>query len=209
MTSRNLNERKQHWEKTWSHKTAVETSWYQAKPRMSLAMIGRSPFGPEDPLIDVGGGASLLVDHLLQAGHRNVTVLDVSSAALQQAKDRLGPRSGEVHWLETDVTEFRPDQQYAIWHDRAAFHFLTDFADRARYVQVLKKALAPGGQAIIAAFSDQGPRKCSGLDVVRYNVDRLTAELGPGFTLEEQAEEVHLTPTKSEQVFGFYRFAKR
>jgi len=201
-------DRKQHWERAWAGKSAVETSWYQANPRLSLAMISRAAVGPDDAVIDVGGGASLLVDHLLNTGYSDVTVLDISSAALQQARIRLGDRADRVRWLETDVTEFQPERSYRIWHDRATFHFLTSTADRTRYLQVLKKALEPGGQAIIAAFAPTGPRKCSGLDVVQYDADRLSSELGPRFKLEEQAEEVHLTPAKKEQAFGFFRFTR-
>jgi trans-aconitate methyltransferase len=209
MARRNVTDRKEHWERAWSRQSAVDTSWYQAHPRISIAMIGRAPLGPDEAFIDIGGGASLLVDFLLDAGYQNLTVLDISSAALRQAQDRLGSRARQVKWLESDVTEFQPMERYAIWHDRAAFHFLTDLADRARYIRVLKQSLAPGGQAIMAAFAPEGPRKCSGLDVVRYDADRLAAELGPDFILKEKAEEVHLTPAKKEQHFGFYRFARK
>jgi trans-aconitate methyltransferase len=208
MTGNEENERKQHWEQLWGRKSAVETSWYQARPRLSLAMIARAAGDAGTPLIDVGGGASQLVDYLLDAGYGDVTVLDISSAALQQAQQRLGARARSVTWIETDVTAFRPEARYTIWHDRAAFHFLTEAEDRARYRGVLQQALVPGGQAIIAAFAPEGPRQCSGLDVVRYGAEDLAAELGSGFRLEEQAQEVHLTPSGHEQLFGFYRFSR-
>jgi trans-aconitate methyltransferase len=208
MSGNDTFDRKRHWEQLWDHKAAVDTSWYQARPRLSLAMIARAADDIGAPIIDVGGGASLLVDYLLDAGYEHVSVLDISGAALRQARQRLGERAGPVAWIEADVTTFQPQTRYDIWHDRAAFHFLTEAEDRARYRAVLQKALAPKGQAIIAAFAPEGPRQCSGLDVVRYGAEDMAAELGSGFRLEEQAQEVHLTPHGKEQIFGFYRFSR-
>jgi SAM-dependent methyltransferase len=199
-------DRKRHWEQVYRTKSAVETSWYQDEPTTSLAMIRNTGAASGQGLIDVGGGASLLVDHLLQAGWSELTVLDVSAASLEQAKRRLGRAAERVRWVVADITDYAPDRRYAVWHDRAAFHFLTDPADRRRYVEVLRSALGPGSQAIIAAFAPDGPERCSGLDIVRYDADGLGAVLGRSFRLKEERRERHLTPQGREQRFGFYRF---
>jgi len=201
-------DRKQHWENVYTDKAVHETSWHQANPLPSLSMIGAAAGDHRPSLIDIGGGASLLVDHLLGLGYRDLSVLDIAGAALAQARRRLGPAAAQVEWIETDVTKFKPARTWEIWHDRAAFHFLTDAADRRRYMGVLNKALARGGQAIIAAFAPDGPSRCSGLDVVRYDAASLAAELGTGFVLREERFEVHRTPAGREQRFGFYRFGR-
>ena len=199
---------KRHWEKVYTDKSTQETSWYQAVPTPSLQMIRHAANGDTPSLIDVGGGASLLVDFLLERGFSDLTVLDISSRALEQVRSRLGARAQGIELIEADVTQFEPGRTWEIWHDRAAFHFLTDPADRARYIKVLGRALAAGGQAIIAAFALDGPRMCSGLEIVRYNATSLRSELGSGFVLEEEHAEVHVTPAGREQRFGFYRFRK-
>lgn len=199
-------DRKRHWEEVYRSKPAVETSWYQAEPSTSLAMIRSTGAEPHQGLIDVGGGASLLVDHLLQLGYRDLTVLDLSAEAMEQAKRRLGASAGGVQWVVADITEFTPDRHFEIWHDRAAFHFLTDPSDRGRYVEALRSALRPGGQAIIAAFAPDGPERCSGLDIVRYDADAMGAILGSAFRLLEERRETHRTPLGREQRFGFFRF---
>lgn len=198
--------RKQHWEDVYTGKAPHETSWHQPVPGPSLAMIRHAADGRKPSLIDVGGGASLLVDCLLDEGFPDVTVLDISARALDRAKRRLGRRASQVEWVEADVTRYEPGRTFDIWHDRAAFHFLTEAADRRRYVDVLQRALSAGGQAVIAAFALDGPQKCSGLDIVRYDAQSLGAELGSGFVLEEERSDVHLTPAGREQRFGFYRF---
>jgi len=203
-----MADRKRHWESVYCEKAVHETSWHQPVPTPSLTMI-RAAVGDQKPsLIDVGGGASMLVDCLLDQGFRDLTVLDISGRSLDRARQRLGSRAPLVEWIEADVTDYEPRRSWEIWHDRAAFHFLTDAADRKRYVAVLQQALAAGGYAIIAAFALDGPQKCSGLDIVRYDARSLAAELGHGFVLEEERSEVHLTPAGSEQRFGFYRFRK-
>ena len=201
-------DRKKHWESTWSDKSVTETSWYQEVPRLSLSMIAHASPGLDDPLIDIGGGASLLVDHLLKAGYRNLAVLDISARALEQAQQRLGDDSRQVEWIEADVTQYDPDRKFALWHDRAAFHFLTSAKDRSAYVAVLKKALTTGGQAVIASFAPGAPRKCSGLDIIQYDAEKLGLELGPDFVLDEEDQEIHITPLGREQKFGVYRFTK-
>jgi SAM-dependent methyltransferase len=199
-------ERKRHWEEVYRSKPAVETSWYQAEPGTSLAMIRGAGAGPDQGLIDVGGGASLLVDHLLQLGFRDLTVLDLSAEALEQARRRLGASAQGIQWIVADITEYEPDRDFEVWHDRAAFHFLTDPSDRQRYVAVLRSALRPGGQAIIAAFAPDGPERCSGLEIVRYDADAIGAILGDAFHLLEERRETHRTPVGREQRFAFFRF---
>lgn len=202
-------DRRQHWERVYREKSAQEVSWYQAQPVSSLAMIHDAAAGARPSLIDIGGGASTLVDSLLGEGYPDLAVLDISGRALEVARARLGEQARLVTWIEADVTEFEPQRTWTIWHDRAAFHFLTAAADRQRYLSSLRRGLADGGHAIIAAFAIDGPRKCSGLDVERYDAAKLAAELGPRFTLEESRTELHVTPGGAEQRFGFHRFRKR
>jgi SAM-dependent methyltransferase len=201
-------DRKRHWEGVYGDKPAQQTSWYQKEPRLSLLMVANAGLDHDAALIDVGGGASLLVDHLLGLGYLNLSVLDISGAALEQARQRLGEKASRVNWIEADVTSYDPDRQFNLWHDRAAFHFLTAKEDRLQYVQVLRKSLAPGGQAVIAAFAPRGPAKCSGLDIVQYDAVKLGDELGTEFILEEQKEESHVTPANREQLFNFFRFRR-
>jgi len=201
-------DRKRHWERVYGDKPAQQTSWHQEVPSLSLSLIANSGFGRDAALIDVGGGASLLVDHLLDQGYRDLSVLDISRGALDQARERLGDRACLVNWIEADITRFVADRRFDLWHDRAAFHFLTTPEDRLRYTQVLCKTLTPGGQAIIAAFALSGPAKCSGLDIVRYDGAKLGNELGPEFILQEQEEESHVTPAQRKQAFNFFRFRR-
>ena len=203
-----MQERKAHWERVWAEKDETTTSWYQEYPAVSLGLIARAGIGPGDAVIDVGGGASRLVDYLLDAGYADVTVLDVSAAGLARARRRLGGRAATVRWIECDVTAFRPARRYRLWHDRAVFHFLRDAPDRARYVEALDRALAPDGQAVIATFGPDGPLKCSGLDTVRYSARELAAELGAHWALLEEQAELHRTPAGGEQRFGYCRFAR-
>ncbi len=201
-------DRKQHWEQLYAHTSPLEVSWYQADPGSSLELIRESGVGQDGRIIDVGGGASLLVDRLAQAGFRTLAVLDISGCALEQARQRLGARAAQIEWFETDVTQFRPPHVYDVWHDRAVFHFLTDADERRQYVHVLNETLAPTGSVIVAAFTLDGPQSCSELEVVRYEAAGLCAEFGPGFVLMQQTTETHITPAGKQQKFGFYRFKR-
>ena len=199
---------RQHWETVYQRKRFDETSWHQPVPRESLSAIEKADIALETPIIDIGGGASLLADHLLGLGYRDVTILDISSAALEQAHARLGDRAEQLSWIEADVTCFRPARRYGLWHDRAAFHFLTETGDRRRYVSVLEQAIEPGSQAIIATFSPHGPTQCSGLDIVQYDAHKMEKTLGPAFRLLGQQESRHTTPGGRKQRFNFFRIQK-
>ncbi|HEY5911538.1 MAG TPA: class I SAM-dependent methyltransferase [Verrucomicrobiae bacterium] len=201
---------KQHWEKVYQEKDPVtDVSWFQAHPANSLELISATGIAKNEPLIDVGGGASVLVDRLLEAAFEYVTVLDISGAAIRHAQDRLGSRAKGVTWLEADATRFEPPHQFHLWHDRAVFHFLTKAVDRRGYVRALKTAVPPGGHVILATFAPDGPVRCSGLPVVRYDAETIGAELGPEFRLLEERRESHFTPWNTEQRFRWFRFLRK
>jgi 2-polyprenyl-3-methyl-5-hydroxy-6-metoxy-1,4-benzoquinol methylase len=201
--------RREHWDAIYRSKAASDVSWYQAEPLLSLALIQRVAHDLDDPIIDVGGGASTLVDALLAAGYRDVTVLDIAEPALAVARERLGERAGAVEWREADVLTVQlPAAGYAIWHDRAAFHFLTRPEDRRSYAAALRHALRPRGHAIVASFATDGPSRCSGLEVVRYSPESMLAELGEGLELVDSAREAHCTPTGATQSFIYCLFQR-
>jgi SAM-dependent methyltransferase len=202
-------DRKEHWEAVYATKDENEVSWFQDDPAPSLELIERAQPTPDSAIIDVGGGASRLVDALLGRGLHRVTVLDISAAALDLAALRLGRRASEAQWIVADVTEWEPSRRFDIWHDRAAFHFLVDAQDREAYIACLKRALRPGGHAIIATFATEGPEKCSGLPVNRYDPAGLAKELGEGFALLDSREHDHATPWNSNQRFQFSIFRKQ
>lgn len=201
-------DRKNHWERVYSDKTSTEVSWYQQHPEYSLDLIKASGINKAAHVIDIGGGASTLVDCLLDAGYQNLSVLDIAHSAIEQAKHRLGKRASEVEWLECDITKFSPDNSFDLWHDRAVFHFLGDEKDRLSYLQVLSQAVSPGGHVIIATFNLDGPEKCSGLDVVRYSPETMSAVLGENFQLLEVTTEEHKTPGNILQKFVYCRFKR-
>lgn len=202
-----MTARKEHWEKVYKEKSPQTVSWYQREPALSLALIDKAALPLDAPVIDVGGGASTLVDELCERGYTNVSVLDISAAALAHSKSRLALKGYRVRWFEEDVTRFRPPRRFALWHDRAVFHFLTGKTDRENYVDVLKRSLEPGGQLVMMTFAIGGPARCSGLDIVQYDADKLGAELGAGFELLEWGREVHLTPSGNQQDFAYFRFS--
>lgn len=204
-----MSERSAHWESVYASKGENEVSWFQESPATSLDMIRQANPDPAAAIIDIGGGASRLVDGLLREGYRSITVLDLSAHALEAAKKRIGPAAASVDWIVADATTWRPARSYDVWHDRAAFHFLTEAADRAAYLERLRSAVHPGGQVIIGTFALDGPEKCSGLPVQRYDSATLAAELGAEFELIEQRHEVHRTPWNSTQAFQFSRFRRR
>lgn len=199
---------KAHWETIYTDLLPEEVSWYQEEPTLSLELIRRAGLGPDGAIVDIGGGASVLVDSLLAAGYRNVTVLDLSAHALAHAAQRLGARAKQVEWIEADVTDVVLPRVYDLWHDRAAFHFLTEAGDRKRYLETMTRSVRDGGDAIIATFAIGGPTKCSGLEVVQYDAQKLSSELGPAFSLIDQRAECHVTPTGKEQQFGYFLFRR-
>lgn len=205
-----MSDSRHHWEQVYASKPADTVSWYQARPDTSLAFIAESGTAYDAPLIDVGGGASTLVDHLLAEGYSDLTVLDLAAQALAQAQARLGPASArQVQWLVEDATRFAPSRQYALWHDRAVFHFLADDAARAAYVEAVRRSLAPGGTLIVATFAADGPSRCSGLDVSRYDADMLYAQFGHDFEREAAGRDLHETPWGSSQAFTYLRLRRR
>jgi trans-aconitate methyltransferase len=201
--------RQAHWEELYTTSDETQVSWFQDNPALSLALIELAKPEKDAAIIDIGAGASRLVDALLERGFRRVTVLDISAAALDLAALRVGRRASEVGWITADVTEWQPSRRFDIWHDRAAFHFLVDAEDRAAYIARLKAALVPGGHAIIATFAADGPDTCSGLPVHRYDAAGLAKELGEGFTLVDTRQHDHATPSNSNQRFQFSIFRKQ
>jgi trans-aconitate methyltransferase len=193
-------DRTRHWDRVWRESDPTRLSWYQFRPEISLAFIERAGLPQAAQILDVGGGASSLVEHLLELAYRP-GVLDVSEEALEQSRARMGSRSAQVEWFRADVTQWDPPHQWDLWHDRAALHFLTDEADRQAYRATLLRALRPGGQAVIAEFGPEGPQSCSGLEVRRYTAAEMEALLWPELRLEEQATEEHLTPSGRLQRF--------
>ena len=195
---------KDHWEKVYTTKAADNVSWFQAHAELSMRLIRESCPRRDAAIIDVGGGASTLVDERLDDGYPNVTVLDLSSAALAESRRRLGVRGETVRWMEADITcaEFEP-HSFDLWHDRAVFHFLTTKKDRIAYVRQVLQAVKPGGHVIMATFGSDGPTQCSGLPVMRYAPDELHAEFGDAFTLLAHEEQLHHTPFGTDQQFVY------
>ena len=201
--------RKQHWENVYQTKKADQVSWFQPHLSKSLDFIVQSGIGLSASMIDVGGGASTLVDDLLEKGYSNISILDISGTALETSKKRLGNKAGKIHWIEGDITNVKlPEQHFDLWHDRAVFHFLTDAAARQKYKENLDSSLKPGGGLILAAFSLKGPERCSGLNVTRYSPELLQAELGKGYRLIKTLEETHPTPFGTTQEFVYCFFKK-
>jgi len=191
-----------HWQKVYETRKPTEVSWYQPAAKVSLSLIRRVAPDRSAAIIDVGGGASTLVDGLLADGYGSITVLDVSSAALAQASERLGGDAARVTWLEANVLDAAlPASAYDVWHDRAVFHFLTEAVDRGRYVKQVRRSVRPGGYVMVATFASDGPTKCSGLEVARYAPEELHGEFGSDFQLVDSAREEHHTPTGAVQPF--------
>lgn len=198
---------RRHWDDAYVRKGEAGVSWFEETPTVSLGLIKALP-GPKDSLIDVGGGASRLAAHALRLGFGHVAVLDLSAEATARSQAAMGSEAERVEWLVADVTTWAPGRRYDVWHDRAAFHFLTDKADRAAYVETLDAALADAGHAIIATFAFDGPERCSGLPVQRYSPETLAATLGPRFKLVNGVRHEHQTPWGSTQAFQFSVLAR-
>jgi len=195
---------KTHWEKVYTSKAPEAVSWYRPHLETSLAVIERAATGYSASIIDVGGGESTLVDDLLARGYENITVLDVSQTAIDVTKKRLGLAAEQVHWLVADVTDAQLERgAYDVWHDRAVFHFLTASEHRAGYVRQVAHAVNPGGHVIVSTFGPEGPIRCSGLDVIRYDAESLHGQFGVRFRLVESSKELHRTPFGTTQQFLF------
>jgi SAM-dependent methyltransferase len=201
--------RQDHWDAVYGTKAITDLSWYEPRPDKSFELIRRAGIGLSDPIIDVGGGASLLVDDLLETGYGDITVLDVSAAVLDKLGGRLGAKTSKVTLLHQDVTGFQPERRYALWHDRAVFHFLVAQADQERYLHALIRALRPGGHLVIATFGPSGPERCSGLPTMRYDEVALATRLGSDFKLIESSLSIHRTPWNAPQQFLYCRFMRQ
>ncbi len=205
----NPQDRKEHWDNVYENKSPDNVSWFQQEPTTSLRMIHDTGVEHDAAIIDVGGGASVLVDRLLDAGYSNLSVLDISSSSLQHTKQRLAERADQVDWIAADITEFSPPQQYMVWHDRAVFHFLTKKPDREKYVAAVAHSVPVGGHVLISAFAIGGPEKCSGLEIVQYDSPKLMNEFGGGFALVSEISEMHITPGGGEQKFSCFRLSRK
>ena len=193
---------KTHWERIYETKAPTQVSWYQEHAQFSLQYIQKTGIRKTDHIIDVGGGASILVDDLIADGYQHISVLDVSGTALQLARQRLGARAVHVNWIEADITQADlHEKAYDLWHDRAVFHFLTQPADRQRYIDTVRHAVRKGGHVIVATFAPDGPDRCSGLEVMRYSSESLHGEFGNDFQLVDSTNETHHTPFGTEQKF--------
>lgn len=197
-----IKDSKSHWENIYKTKASTQVSWYQEHLQISLRLIEQTGIEKTARIIDIGGGASTLVDDLLKRGFKQITVIDISSAAIDAARKRPGSLADDVTWIEADITKVAlPHHYYDLWHDRAVFHFLTSAEERQRYVETVKQSLKPRGHVIISTFAPDGPPKCSGLDVVRYSPKSLHDEFGNEFELIESASEAHVTPSGTKQKF--------
>jgi SAM-dependent methyltransferase len=193
-----------HWDAVYRTRPDARTSWHRARLDTSLRLADALDLDADAPIVDIGGGRSTFVDDLLERGHRDVSVLDIAAEALAQARARLGAAGDRVHWIAADVTVVElPATRYALWHDRAVFHFLVDAEARARYAATLARAVRPGGHAIVATFAPDGPAQCSGLPVCRYGAAALAAGFAPAFSLVASERDLHRTPAGGEQAFTY------
>lgn len=201
-------DRKSHWEKIYQTKNLSEVSWFQPKPETSLAFLTQYNIQKNAKIIDVGGGDSLLVDHLLDLGYTDITVLDISESAIKKAKQRLGERAVLVKWIMADAATFQPNEQYDFWHDRAAFHFLTQNEEIENYIHSVQKGLTPSGVLVVGTFSEEGPKKCSGIEIKQYSEKSMTEILSGFFEKIKCIVVDHKTPFDTIQNFVFCSFKK-
>lgn len=205
-----MTKNQDHWVGVYSSKSVTDVSWFRPHLDVSLALIDKANLSTSARIIDVGGGASTLVDDLLARGFENITILDIAAEAMTASRARLGLLAERVTWIAADVTNADlPRLAFDLWHDRAVFHFLTDPAVRKQYVMTAGAAIKPGGQLVIGTFGPDGPLKCSGLEIVRYDVDRLAAQFADEFDLLDHKSEIHVTPSGREQSFVYCRLEKR
>ena len=193
--------RSDHWERVYSNKETTELSWYQPRAEVSLRLIAQTGVQSDDPILDAGGGASTLVDSLQEQGFCDITVLDISATALERAKARMGDSAKSVHWVTADVTAFSPTRRYALWHDRAVFHFLVEPHDRERYLDAMLAALQPQGHLVLSTFGPDGPLRCSELEICRYGIEQLQELFDAHFELQQHELHDHVTPSGASQQF--------
>lgn len=203
------DERREHWENIYSKKQLTEVSWYQQTPVTSLEFLDMFKVKKDAKIIDIGGGDSLFVDHLLVQGYTNVTVLDISNTAIKRAQKRLGKDALKVNWIVEDAASFEPKEKYDFWHDRAAFHFLTTKEDITHYLNSLHQGLSEDGHLVIGTFSENGPTKCSGIEIQQYSEERLHELLDKHFKKEKCLIIDHITPAQKIQNFIFCGFKKK
>lgn len=201
-------DRKKHWENIYQTKDLKDVSWYQPTPTTSLDFLKEFNIPTNAKIIDIGGGDSFLVDHLLDLGYTDITVLDISASSLDRAKQRLGDRETKVKWIVADAATFNPTEKYDFWHDRAAFHFLTDEQEIANYLQIAQESINPAGVLVIGTFSEQGPKKCSGIEIKQYSETTMTDQLKKFFEKIKCITVDHLTPFDTIQNFVFCSFRK-
>jgi ubiquinone/menaquinone biosynthesis C-methylase UbiE len=201
-------DRKKHWENIYQTKELSEVSWFQPTPETSLTFFKQFNVPATAKVIDVGGGDSFLVDHLLDAGYQDISVLDISEAAINKAKQRLGDRAANVKWIVADAASFKPTEQYDFWHDRAAFHFLVSEEDISNYIATAEKNIKPAGILVIGTFSEQGPKKCSGIEIKQYSETTMTQRLEKLFEKIKCITVDHNTPFNTVQNFVFCSFRK-
>lgn len=201
-------DRKKHWENIYQTKALNEVSWYQPNPSTSIELIEDPAIEKQAKIIDIGGGDSFLGDKLLEKGYTDITVLDISEAAITRAKKRLGNNAEKVKWIISDVSKFEPLEQYDVWHDRAAFHFLTTTEDIDQYIRTINKGIKTGGKLIMGTFNESGPKKCSGIEIKQYSENSLSSIISNGFKKEECFLIDHTTPSGNIQNFLFCKFIK-
>jgi len=202
-------ERRDHWEKIYNGKETADLGWYRAHLETSYRWITELVL-PASAIIDVGAGVSTLVDELMGAGYKDLTMLDLSATALEIDRARLGEKADQISWIRGDITQLTlPENRFVMWHDRAVFHFLTDSAGRSNYLKTMSRAIKPAGFALIATFSPEAPGRCSGLSVQCYSAEQLNRELGPSFTLSKERRELHTTPGGVEQMYNYCLFQKK
>jgi SAM-dependent methyltransferase len=203
------NSYKEHWENLFSTKPEAELSWFQPYPKTSMELVELFNLPLDANIIDIGGGDSHFADALLDKGYRNIYVLDISANAIERARQRLGERASKIHWIVADITEFEPPVQFDLWHDRAAFHFLTTEDKVYKYVSIAEDAIKKGGQLILGTFSENGPQKCSGLEIRKYSESSMSARFELAFDRIKCITEDHITPLNAVQNFLFCSFRKK
>ena len=195
--------KKEHWDSIYSTKKINEVSWYQKVPETSLQLIRNASISKKSKIIDIGGGDSLLVDNLIEEGYSDLSVLDISSKAIEKTQNRLGDKASDINFIASDITKFDSNTEFDIWHDRAVFHFLTEKTQIDKYKSLVRNVITPGGHLIIGTFSENGPNKCSGIAITKYSIQELSDLFSDSFTVENSFQESHSTPFNTKQEFSF------